>query len=272
MDTVSEVSEAWTEPQPEVIHSNSRTQLEAKSLNTKETEKETGKETGTAFKRGMFNKSKPTVSPLKPAPSPPVRNDSRAYLSFLFTLNQFAWDIVLFKNHMRTILIVGAVVFSIIITFYPLFHCLVLILLLGFAVSIVYSLVLLLFRIIVGKPATHPFRHLLSQTESQIDPALFESWTRSILEVFGPLLNLLLRLVLFYDLRLSIAFSLLLYVTSYVTIYITFPYILTAVLVTSFIAPKAYSLSQESVDALIGKLMDKYRKVAARIERVVETE
>ena len=260
------------EPQTCVSPVNSRTQLEAVSP-IKEAENETDK-AGTTFKRGLFNKSKQNIPShsQKPAPPPPVRDQSRAYLSFLFSLNQFAWDIVLFKNHIRTILIVGAVVFSIILTFYPLFHCLVLILLLGFAVSIVYSLVLLLFRIIVGKPATHPFRHLLSQTETQINSSLLESWTSSILEVIGPLLNLVLRLVLFYDLRVSIAFSLLLYATSYVTIYITLPYILTAVLVSAFIAPKVYSLSQESVDALIGKLMDKYKRVAARIERVVDTE
>ena len=267
MEIASETSEPDTEPPSGISPVASKAQLEANSSDTKEAEKET-----TTFKRGLFNKSKPNLPSQKPAPSPPVRNQSRAYLSFLFTLNQFAWDIVLFKNHVRTILIVGAVIFSIILTCYPLFHCLVLILLLGFAVSIVYSLVLLLFRIIVGKPATHPFRHLLSQTESQIDPALFESWTRSILEVIGPLLNVLLRLVLFYDLRLSIVFSLLLYAISYVTIYITLPYILTAVLLAAFIAPKLYSLSQESVDALIGKLMDKYKRVAARIERVVDTE
>eukprot|EP00800_Vazella_pourtalesii_P014178 TRINITY_DN3530_c0_g1_i1.p1 TRINITY_DN3530_c0_g1~~TRINITY_DN3530_c0_g1_i1.p1 ORF type:complete len:264 (+),score=39.86 TRINITY_DN3530_c0_g1_i1:49-840(+) len=230
------------------------------------------KETGTVLKRALFNKSKPTLTSQKSAPPPPPRPQDKGYLSSLFSLNQFAWDIVLFKNHIRTILILGSIIFSVILTVYPLIHCLVLILLLGFAVSIVYSCVLLLFRIIVGKPATHPFRHLLSQTETQIDPAILESWTSSILEVFGPLLNLLLKLVLFYDLRLSIAFSVFLYITSYVTIYITLPYILVTVLFTCFIAPKIYSLSQSSVDNVIGKLLDKYKKVAARIEKVVDTE
>ena len=230
------------------------------------------KESGTVLKRGLFNRSKANLPPPKSPPSPPARSQDKGYLSSLFSLNQFAWDIILFKNHIRTILILGSIIFSIILTVYPLIHCLVLILLLGFAASIVYSAVLLLFRIIVGKPATHPFRHLLSQTESQIDPAILESWTSSILEVFGPLLNLILRLVLFYDLRLSIASAVLLYVTSYVTIYITLPYILVTVLFTCFIAPKVYSLSQSSVDNVIGKLLDKYKKLAARIERVVDTE
>ena len=230
------------------------------------------KESGTALKRGLINKSKSTLPSPKSPPPPPTRYQDKGYLSPLFALNQFAWDIILFKNHIRTILILGSIIFSIILTMYPLIHCLVLILLLGFAVSIVYSGVLLLFRIIVGKPATHPFRHLLSQTETQIDPAILESWTSSILVVFGPLLNLLLKLVLFYDLRLSFAFSFILYITSYVTIYITLPYILIAVLFTCFIAPKIYSLSQSSVDNIIRKLLDKYKKVAARIERVVDTE
>ncbi|KAI6654230.1 hypothetical protein LOD99_629 [Oopsacas minuta] len=229
------------------------------------------KESGTVLKRGLFNKSKPSL-PQKSAPTPLDRNQNRAYLSFLFTLNLFAWDVLLFKNHIKTILILGGIIFAVILTCYPLLHCLVLILLLGFAVSIVYSAFLLLFRIIVGKPASHPFRHLLSQTETQIDPALLETWTISILEVFGPLLNLLLSLVLFYDLRMSIAFSVLLYLTSYVTIYITLPYILIALLFTCFIAPKIYVISQASVDNVIGKLLEKYKKIAAKIERVVDTE
>lgn len=268
---MSESSELATE----VASSNSSAEVATTSLSPErgnEVEKKESRDTS-AVKRGGFNKSKLSPRPTQTPPTPAKKSEAKGYLKFLFTLNLFAWDIILFKNSVRTVLIIGAIVFAIILAFYPLLHCLVLILLLSFAASIFYSLMLLLFRIIVGKPATHPFRHWLSQTEShQIDPAWIESLTRGVLEVVAPLFNSVLRLVLFYDLRISVAGCLLLYLISYLTVYITLPYILSAALLTAFVAPKLYSLTQESVDSLIGRMLDKYKRVAAKIEKVVDTE
>lgn len=195
----------------------------------------------------------------------------KGYLSFLYTMNDVAWEVVLFKRPALSVSLIAMIAFIVMTSFYPLIHCIVLLLLLALCVSSALALVKILLTAIAGKPSVHPYKSWITQSTTDIDLTVLEKYVQDIIHSIGPLLSGVIKLVLFYDLRHSIIVIVLLYALTYVTLYITLPYVIIVHALVVFVVPKLYSKTQIQVDSVISKISARYQIITDKIEKVVDT-